>query len=252
MRRRHVAGSKPLGSAAACSDDSQVVLEARDVSVGYGGIPVVHALNLQVGAGQVTALLGPNGAGKSTTLLSLAGELSPYSGDIMMNGRIAKSPLHRRVRDGLAYVPEERSILRSMSCRDNLRLGLSDENLTLDLFPELIPRLKIGAGLLSGGEQQMLGLGRALSMKPRVLLVDELSMGLGPLIVRRLFEVLRSAADNGAAVLLVEQHVRQALAISDYAYVMRRGKVELHGPADALLARIDEIEAVYLSASISR
>jgi branched-chain amino acid transport system ATP-binding protein len=159
--------------------------------------------------------------------------------------------LHQRANKGLAYVPEERSVFKSMSCRDNLRVGLADPAVALDLFPELRARLKVGGGLLSGGEQQMLALGRALSVHPKVLLVDELSLGLAPIIVRRLFTVLRQAAEQGVGILLVEQHVRQALEIADYAYVMRRGHIEVEGTGINLLGRIDEIERNYMNVDIA-
>jgi branched-chain amino acid transport system ATP-binding protein len=243
--RSHVSDDAQV---AAHLDTNGIVLEAKELVVGYGSVPVVHGLNLVVKRGQITALLGPNGAGKSTTLLALAGELLQTAGRVFLDGTPVATPLHKRTRQGLVFVPEQRAILRSLSCRDNLRLGRANLKVALDLFPALTPRLKVPAGLLSGGEQQMLTLGRALSMKPRILLVDEVSLGLAPMIIRQLFEVLRVAANGGAGILLVEQNVRLTLAIADYAYIMRRGKVVLEGPAAELRGRIDEIEKVYLSA----
>jgi branched-chain amino acid transport system ATP-binding protein len=223
------------------------VLAAEGLVVGYGSAPVVFGIDIEVRPGQVTALLGANGAGKSTTLLALAGELSPMEGNIRLEGQVVRSPLYRRARKGLVYVPEERSIFRAMSCGDNLRVGRADHRLALEIFPELESHLGTRAGLLSGGEQQMLTLARALSLKPKVLLVDEVSLGLAPLIVLRLFRAIREAANQGAGVILVEQHIRQAMAIADYVYIMRQGRIEIEGPANELMQRIDEIERAYLA-----
>jgi branched-chain amino acid transport system ATP-binding protein len=164
-----------------------------------------------------------------------------------MDGRVTRAPLHRRAKRGIAYVPEERSVFRTLSCGDNLKLGDCDINETLAIFPELRPLLKAPGGLLSGGEQQMVALGRALSRKPRIIVADELSLGLAPLVVEKLLAALRVAAARGSAVLLVEQHIRQALAIADYAHVMRRGRIELSDTAANMLDRIGEIEQSYLS-----
>jgi branched-chain amino acid transport system ATP-binding protein len=159
-------------------------------------------------------------------------------------------PLHRRAREGLTFVTEEKSVFMGLSARDNLRVADVDLATALELFPELERLLPVRAGLLSGGEQQMLTLARALSRRPRVLLADELSMGLAPLIVKRLLEaVVRVARQQGTAVLLVEQHVRKALQYCDRAYVMHRGRIELEGSAADLLARIGEIQDRYLTAA---
>jgi branched-chain amino acid transport system ATP-binding protein len=193
------------------------------------------------------ALLGPNGAGKTTTLLALSGELPILEGAVLLDGVTTKAPLHKRAREGLAFVPEERSVFRRLSCRDNLRVGRAPPEVALTFFPELAERLEVKGGLLSGGEQQMLTLARALAGQPRLLLVDELSLGLAPLIVERLLAAVRHAADNGAGVILVEQHVRQALWIADYVHILRRGRIELSGPAAELRGQISEIERSYLS-----
>jgi len=223
-------------------------IEARGISAGYGPQPVIHDVNIVVHPGEVVALLGANGAGKTTTLLTLAGELPPLDGDVLMDGEVAKSPLHVRARKGLTFVTEEKSVFMGMSTRDNLRVGGVDVDAALELFPELRERIGIRGGLLSGGEQQMLTLARALSRNPRILLADELSMGLAPIIVQRLLEAVRRAAQTqGTAVLLVEQHVRKALQYADRAYVMRGGQVEIEGTAKELGARIDEIESSYLA-----
>ena len=223
------------------------LLEARALTCGYDSVPVVRDVDLRVEPGEVVALLGPNGAGKTTTLLTLSGALPALGGEVWWQGRPTKAPLHRRARGGLAFVTEERSVFMGLSTRDNLRAGRVPVNEALELFPELRPRLRIPAGLLSGGEQQMLTLARALARRPALLLADELSLGLAPLVVQRLLRAVRQAADRGLGVLLVEQHVSQALEIADRAYVMRRGRLEMSGTAAELEQRVAEIEASYLA-----
>ena len=225
----------------------QPVLEAAGLCVGYGGNPVVRDLDLRVHAGEVVALLGANGAGKTTTLLGLAGELRPIKGAVRMYGDTVTAPLHRRARAGLAYISEERSIIRDLSVTDNLRLGRGDVDVAFRAFPELDRLRRRRAGTLSGGEQQILTYARALSRSPRILIADELSLGLAPLIVQRLIEAIRTAARNGLAVLIVEQQVHTALAASDRAYLLRHGEVILQGASASLADRIDEIEVGYLS-----
>jgi branched-chain amino acid transport system ATP-binding protein len=223
-------------------------LEARGIAAGYGTQPVIHDVDISVRPGEVVALLGANGAGKTTTLLSLAGELPLLRGEVAIDGVVTKAPLHRRARNGLTFVTEEKSVFMGLSLRDNLLVAGVDPDRALALFPELERRMNVRGGLLSGGEQQMLTLARALARQPRVLLADELSMGLAPLVVKRLLEAVRDAADQlGAAVLLVEQHVRKALRYADRAYVMRRGRIELSGSASELRVRLGEIEDQYLS-----
>ena len=225
------------------------LLEAAGLRAGYNGQPVVRDLDLEVHPGELVALFGPNGAGKTTTLLTLAGELPAIAGEVTMDGEPAPSSLHRRARNGLSFVTEERSVFMEMTVDENLRVARVDKPRALELFPELEPLLGRRAGLLSGGEQQMLTLGRALARRPRLLLVDELSLGLAPLVVRRLLDALRAAADAGVGVLLVEQHVDQALKRVDRVYVMERGLVILKGPKSEVAERVHEIEASYLGAA---
>jgi branched-chain amino acid transport system ATP-binding protein len=223
------------------------VLSTEGLAAGYDGHAVVHDLELEVGAGEVVALLGPNGAGKTTSLLTLAGALPPIGGRVKIDGAGTKAPLHRRARQGMALVTEERSVLMGLTVSENLRLGRCDRRAALAQFPELEPLMGRRAGLLSGGEQQMLTLARALARRPRLLLVDELSLGLAPLIVVRLLEAVRHAASaDGVAVLLVEQHITQALKIADRGYVLRRGRIVLEDRAGSLAGRIDEIAESYL------
>jgi branched-chain amino acid transport system ATP-binding protein len=223
-------------------------LQAEGVSAGYGPQAVIHDVDLAVHPGEVVGLLGANGAGKTTTLLTLAGELPLLAGHVLMNGAVTTAPLYRRARAGLTFVTEEKSVFMGLTARDNLRVAEADLDAALTLFPELKKLLGVRAGLLSGGEQQMLTLARALSRQPRVLLADELSMGLAPLVVKRLLDaVVRAAKQMGTAVLLVEQHVRKALEHCDRAYVMHRGQIALTGSTSELLAQITDIEDHYLT-----
>jgi branched-chain amino acid transport system ATP-binding protein len=229
------------------SSAGSAVLEARQLAAGYHGHPAVRDLDLSVAPGQVVALLGPNGAGKTTTLLALAGELPALSGEVTFRGRRTRLPAYRRAREGLSFVTEERSVFMGLSVADNLRAGRADVRYALSVFPELEPLLQRRAGLLSGGEQQMLTLARALARRPVALLIDELSVGLAPMIVRRLLDVIRTAATSeGVGVLVVEQHTRQVMQLADYALVLRRGRVALRGHPDELTRRMTEIEAAYL------
>ena len=221
------------------------VIEARDLDAGYGEAAVVKGLNLYVQAGEIVALFGPNGAGKTTTLLTLAGDLPSLGGEVLWRGQPTKQPLHRRARQGLSLVPEERSVLMSMSVKDNLLLGSGGIHAALDLFPELRPLLSRRAGLLSGGEQQMLTLARSLASQPIALLIDELSLGLAPIIVDRLLARLTEVAKSrNVAVMLVEQQARRGLKVADRWYLMRRGVVVGEGDAESGAAGL---EAAYLA-----
>jgi branched-chain amino acid transport system ATP-binding protein len=222
------------------------LLRSDNVDAGYGPLPVVHDVTLELRAGEVVALLGPNGAGKSTMLRVLAGVLQPLQGTVDCLGDSTGQPLHRRARRGLAYVSEQRSLFSRLSVAENLRVAGVEVREVVNVFPELDALLRRRAGLLSGGEQQMLTLARALMRRPRVLLADELSLGLAPLVVNRLLEAVRRAADAGLAVLLVEQHSRKALSIADRGYVMQRGRIVLSGDAAELREQLAEIEAMHL------
>jgi branched-chain amino acid transport system ATP-binding protein len=224
------------------------LLVARGVSAGYHGHPIVHDLDLEIHGGRITVLLGPNGAGKTTTLLTLSGDLPQLAGEIELDGAVTKAPLHRRAHQGLSFVTEERSVFMRLSVSENLKVGRTDVPRALELFPELEPLLRRRAGLLSGGEQQMLSLARALARRPKLLLIDELSLGLAPLVVVRLLEAVTAAAhEDGVGVLLVEQHVKQALRVADDVLVMQRGSIVLRGPTAEVAGRVNELEAAYLS-----
>jgi branched-chain amino acid transport system ATP-binding protein len=227
-------------------------LVLRSLFAGYQEIPVVRELNLEVRPGEVVALLGPNGAGKTTTLETIAGLNRPISGTIELSGDgIGGVPAHVLARRGVALVPEGRALFPGLTVREHLRLAggrhADREQELLDMLPELQKCLKRKAGLLSGGEQQMLAVGRALVTRPRLLLVDEMSLGLAPVIVERLLPILRRAADSlGASVLFVEQHVALALQISDRAYILTHGRISLEGPAAELRERRELLAASYL------
>ena len=223
----------------------ELVLELDHVTAGYGDLAAVRDVSLSVHAGEVVALFGPNGAGKTTTILATVGVLPTMAGTIRWRQQPARRRLHQLARDGLAFVPEERSVISRLSARDNLRLGRGSVAAAVAAFPELEPHLDRKAGLLSGGQQQMLTLGRALAGDPVALVVDELSLGLAPLVVDRLLAAIRSAADRtGVAVLLVEQQARRALSVADRWYLLHNGTVTAHSES----ADAGQLEAAYVAA----
>ena len=225
------------------------LLEARNISAGYGGVEIVRDVSLEVHPGEVVALLGANGAGKTTTLLTLAGVLKPLGGEILIDGQATTAPLHRRARKGMAFVAEERSIFPRLTTRQNLAVGRADIQDATTLFPELEPLMSRRAALLSGGEPQMLALGRALARAPGVLLADELSLGLAQKSVTRLLRAVRSAAGGGVGALLVEQRVHRYLEVADRVYLLQQGRIRFSGTAAKARQNIDEIQATYLTAS---
>jgi branched-chain amino acid transport system ATP-binding protein len=227
------------------------VLELRGVASGYAGVPVVADIELHVHAGEVVTMLGANGAGKTTLLHTIIGAVKVLSGDLLLNGKPLRGGVHRRARAGIGLVTEERAIIRRLTVRENLKLGTRDVDEALAFFPHLEQFLPKKAGLLSGGEQQMLVLARALANRPKLLLVDELSFGLAPLVVKQLLGSLRAAAERGTAVLVVEQHPQLALEIADRGYVLNRGRMGISGSSRELFGRLREIEEAYLSVASS-
>src|ERR1700760_2549049 len=234
---------------AADESGSGHALVVRDLSAGYRGVPVVRELNLEVRPGEVVALLGPNGAGKTTTLEAIAGLNRPIAGTVELSGEaVGGRPDHLLAREGRALFPglAVREHLRLAGGRASKKGGASEEEL-LEMLPELRKCLGRKAGLLPGGEQQMVALGGGLVARPRVLLVDEMSLGLAPVIVERLVPILRRAADElGSSVLFVEQHVALALEVADRAYVLTHGRIGLEGPAAELRERRELLAASYL------
>lgn len=225
---------------------AQSVLTIRNLAAAYGKVEALSGINLSVNEGQIVTVIGPNGAGK-TTLLSAAMGLLPSKGDIEFDGILEAQPeVEHLVGRGLILVPEKRELFGEMSVEDNLilgafqrhRAGHRDEQTSMqqvyDLFPRLKERRNQPAGTLSGGERQMLAVGRALMAKPRLLMLDEPSLGLAPLIVREIFRIIAELRQRGVAILLVEQNARAALQVADYAYVLENGRTAMEGPASQL------------------
>jgi len=232
------------------------LLEISNLTVGYGAIEALHGISLSVEEGQIVALLGCNGAGKSTTLRTVSGLLRPRGGDVKFAGKsISAMKPHDIVRLGVAQSPEGRGIFPNLTVEENLRIGGftrpakenggKDREQVLDLFPRLRERLKQNAGTLSGGEQQMLAIGRALLAKPRLLLLDEPSLGLAPQLVQLIFKIVRQINEAGTTILLVEQNARMALEVAHHAYVLEVGEVAMSGDAKKLAAS-DEVRKAYL------
>jgi branched-chain amino acid transport system ATP-binding protein len=239
---------------------SQPLLEIKDLRAGYGKAEVLHGLNLQANKGQVITVIGPNGAGKSTLLNGLMG-LLPTQGGLYYNGEnISELTLEERVLMGIALVPEKRELFGTMTVEDNLelggfrqmRLGNAQWRQRIDDVYSLFPRLKERrlqlAGTLSGGERQMLAVGRSLMSRPEVLMLDEPSLGLAPLIVKEIFSIIETLRQTGVTIVLVEQNARAALAVADHGYVLEMGEVSLHGPA-AELAQDTRVIDTYLGAA---
>ncbi|MDY0014325.1 MAG: ABC transporter ATP-binding protein [Rhodocyclaceae bacterium] len=233
-----------------------LALSLRQVKVAYGGIQAVKGIDLELAAGELVCLIGANGAGKTTTLNAIAGVLPLSGGEIRYLGQaIHKLPIHQRLRRGIALVPEGRGIFTRLTVEENLRMGAytrrdkgaveADLERVFAMLPRVKERLAQVAGTLSGGEQQMVAIGRALLSRPRVLLLDEPSMGLAPLVVEKIFEVIQAVAAEGVAVLLVEQNAHLALEFAGRGYVMDSGAITLAGSGQALLAD-PRVRAAYL------
>ena len=223
------------------------LLELDDVHVHYGGIKALKGISIRIDPGQIVTLVGANGAGKSTTLRAISGLLRPAQGRILLEGRsIVGVPAHQIVKRGVSHVPEGRIVFAPLSVGDNLDLGAylrrdrkgieEDRKKVFALFPRLKERERQASGTLSGGEQQMLAIGRALMARPKILLMDEPSLGLAPLLVREIFGVIREIRERGTTIVLVEQNARMALAVADVGYVLETGTIKLTDRADALLA----------------
>jgi branched-chain amino acid transport system ATP-binding protein len=235
------------------------LLELQDLEVRYGGITALRDVSLDVAEGEIVALLGANGAGKTTTLRTISGLHRPHSGEVRFAGqRIDAVPPHRICALGIGHVPEGRRIFPRMSVGENLEMGAylnrgdrtKERNRVFELFPVLAERRKQDGGTLSGGEQQMLAIGRALMSRPKLLLFDEPSMGLAPMFVARIFEIIRDIRERGVTVLLVEQNAAQALALADRGYVLETGSVVMTGPASVLLGD-DRVRAAYLGEDLT-
>ncbi|MFN4010198.1 MAG: ABC transporter ATP-binding protein [Pannonibacter sp.] len=225
-------------------------LDVSGLVINRAGLPVVRGVSLSAQKGQISVLLGANGAGKTTLLEGLSGIIPTSSGDIVLNGRsVTAVRAGERARAGLSHVEQGRTVFRQLSTEENLLVGMApgaDIAEAYDLFPELLTRRGVRAGLLSGGEQQMLVIARSLLTRPEVILIDEMSAGLAPVVVQRLMAAVRRLADAGLAILLVEQFAALALRIADHAYVMRRGELAYDGLPQPLLADPDRLHHLYL------
>ncbi|MDQ1705593.1 MAG: branched-chain amino acid transport system ATP-binding protein [Frankiaceae bacterium] len=231
-----------------------MLLHVEDLRVAYGGIEALRGISFDVNEGEIVTLLGANGAGKTTTLRTISGLLRPKAGSVTFEGeRIDSVPPHKMVEMGIGHVPEGRRIFPRMSVRENLEMGAyhnrehadSDMARVFELFPVLRERSSQDGGTLSGGEQQMLAIGRAMMGRPRLLLLDEPSMGLAPMIVARIFDIIQEINQQGTTVLLVEQNAAQALRLAARGYVLETGEVVMSDSADALL-RNDRVREAYL------
>jgi len=232
------------------------LLEVQNVSSGYGEVQILWDVSLKMEAGKLTALVGSNGAGKTTLLRTVSGLIRPWQGSVHFDGRdVTRVSAHAKAGQGLVMVPEGRQLFPSMDVYENLEMGAFTRRAkanfaeNLERVYEMLPRLKERtgqkAGTLSGGEQQMLAVARGLMAQPEVLMFDELSLGLAPFLVLNLFEILQRLKESGLTMLLVEQNVQMALAVSDYAYVLTKGRVEIEGPASEV-RQMPEVRAAYL------
>ena len=232
------------------------MLEIKDIHVYYGAIHAIKGVSLTVRQGEIVTLIGSNGAGKSTTLRTVSGLLKPKEGDVLFEGEyIAGRPAQEIVKAGISQVPEGRRIFANMTVLENLELGAytrsdadgieADMNMVFKRFPRLLERKEQAAGTLSGGEQQMLAMGRALMSRPRLLLLDEPSMGLAPLLIREIFSIIADINKTGTTILLVEQNANMALSIAHRAYVLETGRIMLSGDAKELAAS-EEVRKAYL------
>ena len=232
------------------------MLEIKDLSVYYGVIQALKGISFEVNEGEVIALIGANGAGKTTTLHTISGLIAPKSGSVIFEGQdITKTPAHKIVSMGMAHVPEGRRVFASLSVLQNLRLGAYTRNNKDEIeeslqkvykrFPRLGERKNQPAGTLSGGEQQMLAMGRALMSNPRIILMDEPSMGLSPILVNEIFDIIKEVSSGGTTVLLVEQNAKKALSIADRGYVLETGRIVLEGKAQELLNN-KSVQSAYL------
>ena len=231
------------------------ILKVDNINVYYGAIHAIKGISFEVNEGEIVTLIGANGAGKSTTLQTVSGLLRSRTGSIEFNGEnISHVPAHKLVYKGLAQVPEGRRIFLQMSVEENLEMGaFTQKNAVIDAdlesvyeqFPRLRERKKQIAGTLSGGEQQMLAMGRALMSHPKLLMLDEPSMGLAPILVEQIFDIIRQLHKNGTTILLVEQNAQMALSVADRAYVLETGKITLSGTGKEL-AESDEVRKAYL------
>lgn len=232
------------------------MLEIKDLQVYYGVIQAIKGISFEVNKGEVIALIGANGAGKTTILHTITGLLSPKNGSILYEGKnITKIPGHKIVSMGMAHVPEGRRVFTNLTVLQNLKLGAYTRKdkkeiaetlqMVYERFPRLEERKNQIAGTLSGGEQQMLAMGRALMSHPQIILMDEPSMGLSPIFVNEIFDIIKEVSKSGTTVLLVEQNAKKALSIADRAYVLETGKIVLEGRADELLNN-DSIKKAYL------
>ena len=232
------------------------MLKVNNLVVRYGMIEAIKGISFEVNDGEIVTLIGANGAGKTTTMHTISGLIRPASGSIELDGKdISKIPAHRIVEMGVAQCPERRRVFASQPVEDNLLLGAytrkdrdgiaKDLQNVFSLFPRLEERRKQLAGTLSGGEQQMLAMGRALMAKPKIMLLDEPSMGLSPLLVREIFDIIKDINSQGVTILLVEQNARMALSVADRAYVIETGKIVMNGTGEELL-NSEDIKKAYL------